>query len=731
MTPDPSVLLKSIDAIVAKPLEADTRIMFRISLMRYNLQVDLRPTAASVDNVFKGLLTEFEQIAYLQEGDITTSTATRSTVRAKSLDVAPSSSRPSSPTSPTSTAGCKFYLADQGCRRGNKCKFPHNWKEIPRSQRKGKCLVCGSTAHRAKDCKAPGGGPTTPPPSAATSLPKEEEARPQGKSVTFEVPGQTALAGPQPAASTSSSSTSGYEMKQLMTEALEELRRMKALDITGERLRSMVPWMSRKGLLDSGATHPLRPASPQELATAGKVKVTLAGDAQQEMSQSDQGTILVGDTSQVIVPMGRVIQQLGYSVKWTPDSCVLVSAEGEELKLTVTKGCPELDEDQALKLITKLEETQLQELRSRTTFTERVVKVAKMSWWTALKDYVETGHPVMGRTALDKSPFLMGIGAEEKALWLGEGDCESLWESLRKLPANRRMRKRLYRSSTWVVRWDPEELERKCDMVGCLEGRYDAVLFNVNWLISCGGHPDDVWKVMVLGARLGKISAIVAREGPMSSRRYKYQAKVHLLHSVSVLGRARNLGSWTGGSWTPGFFVESSPADLPQGTRWRDSKEYQEYEEEMGISPPFVTADDLVKVVGIWCGLLGTGKRPKMFKVTSEDAWRRHILNNHQPFRRDCALCLRNGGVGRQHRATPNPRAYVLSVDVAGPLRRKGRSADGKGFRYFLLGAYRYPKQDLEMERGHPLPETIPPNCEDPPLPPPPDQPEEGDEEEL
>ena len=154
MTPDPSVLLKSIDAIVAKPLEADSRIMFRISLMRYNLQVDLRPTATSVDSVFKGLLTEFEQIAYLQEGESTTSPTTRNSVRAKFLDAPLPPPRPSTPTSPTSAAGCKFYLGDQGCRKGNKCKFPHNWKDIPRAQRKGKCLVCGSSAHRAKDCKA-------------------------------------------------------------------------------------------------------------------------------------------------------------------------------------------------------------------------------------------------------------------------------------------------------------------------------------------------------------------------------------------------------------------------------------------------------------------------------------------------------------------------------------------------------------------------------------------------
>ena len=178
-------------------------------------------------------------------------------------------------------------------------------------------------------------------PADGYNLPKEEATQAQAKSVTFEVVGQPAAlagkGGPQAAPSNSSSSTSGYEMKQLMSEALEELRRMKALDIMGEKIMSMAPWMSRKGLRDSGATHPLQPATEQELATAGKVKVTLAGDAQQEMSQSDHGTILVEDASQVIVPMGRVIQQLGYSVRWTPESCTLVSAEGEELKLTVTQ----------------------------------------------------------------------------------------------------------------------------------------------------------------------------------------------------------------------------------------------------------------------------------------------------------------------------------------------------------------------------------------------------------
>ena len=56
----------TIDSMVATPLQADGQC--RVSLLRYNLQVDFRPTSLGVDSVFKGLLTEFEQIAYLKGG---------------------------------------------------------------------------------------------------------------------------------------------------------------------------------------------------------------------------------------------------------------------------------------------------------------------------------------------------------------------------------------------------------------------------------------------------------------------------------------------------------------------------------------------------------------------------------------------------------------------------------------------------------------------------------------
>ena len=85
-----------------------------------------------------------------------------------------------------------------------------------------------------------------------------------------------------------------------------------------------------------------------------------------------------------------------------------------------------------------------------------------------------------------------------------------------------------------------------------------------------------------------------------------------------------------------------------------------------------------------------------MRKVVNDEVRKKHILNNHQPFRRDCALCLRNGGVGRQHRALESKDI----CDVAGPLRKKGRSPDGKESRYFFLGPIATQSSIVSVKQG-------------------------------
>ena len=58
--PDPSVMIKGLDSIVKKILD----ISFRVSMLRYNLEVDTMPTLQGAKDLQQALLSELEQVAY-------------------------------------------------------------------------------------------------------------------------------------------------------------------------------------------------------------------------------------------------------------------------------------------------------------------------------------------------------------------------------------------------------------------------------------------------------------------------------------------------------------------------------------------------------------------------------------------------------------------------------------------------------------------------------------------
>ena len=129
--PDPSVLLRGLDSLCKKPLQDSPEISFRISMLRYNLEVDVRPTEKGVKDLHQALVSEFEQIAYRG------STASSSKVPfVKAITTAPGPPPPKaspdagSPSSPTRAKGkgstpCKYFLSDQGCSkaRGLMCSL--------------------------------------------------------------------------------------------------------------------------------------------------------------------------------------------------------------------------------------------------------------------------------------------------------------------------------------------------------------------------------------------------------------------------------------------------------------------------------------------------------------------------------------------------------------------------------------------------------------------------------
>ena len=153
--PDPSVTLRGIDQLVKKPIQENPEIAFRMNLLRYHLKVDFSPVEESVLAVHRALLAEFEQMGFkkkVKQGQESTATA-----RVRALDSQQAQGPPSTtPTSPSSTGKgarpCRFYVTDEGCRRGKACKYEHTMKDLSKAERRDRCYECGAKCHMAMAC---------------------------------------------------------------------------------------------------------------------------------------------------------------------------------------------------------------------------------------------------------------------------------------------------------------------------------------------------------------------------------------------------------------------------------------------------------------------------------------------------------------------------------------------------------------------------------------------------
>ena len=218
-----------------------------------------------------------------------------------------SSTTPSTPKPPNNL--CRFFASEKGCRRGKECKYPHTWTCLTK-----KCLNCGGQGHKAKECKAPGGG--------SGGSKGGQRGGPVGASDT----GATSSTSP----TSEPTRRVNFDVGEIQVDSIKTVPVFKpvvaALGCCGygavENDR-----VTKHALLDSGATHALRhPKDQGEWNHARSVGVQLAGDAVALMKQNDSGTLLSTDEmSQVIVPLGKVFTSLGYRLIWTASSCELVA----------------------------------------------------------------------------------------------------------------------------------------------------------------------------------------------------------------------------------------------------------------------------------------------------------------------------------------------------------------------------------------------------------------------
>ena len=161
--PDPSVLLRGFDGLTKRPLLDHQDISFRISMLRYTLEVDTRPTEKGVWDLHNALVSEFEQVFY--RGGPPSSSGTPF-VKAIDGTGMPAGTKPAGEPSPGGSpspkakakAGllpCKFFLTDAGCSKGASCTWSH---AFTRKEKQGRCWTCGSRQHQQSGCPVKGDG---------------------------------------------------------------------------------------------------------------------------------------------------------------------------------------------------------------------------------------------------------------------------------------------------------------------------------------------------------------------------------------------------------------------------------------------------------------------------------------------------------------------------------------------------------------------------------------------
>ena len=297
--PDPTVLLRGLDRLVNKVLMGVPASQFRVNLPRTTLMIDSVLTMGSVESYAEVLLAEFDAMAYSRKKEKAQQSGPAPGAMPKIKKIENDEMPEPHPVKRPDDAKrdkpkCKFYLSDEGCRKGRSCRFNHDQKDDRR-----RCWTCGSCQHMSNKC-----------PTASENKPKVDAnvARAQAskggvddddqhsekavvgkgedmKSLLEEAGRMLRSMGSSPGSEGASSSTEESEAK--IRSLQRQLDELKGAAMKVFRLARIQPCESARGLLDSGATHALRPRHPGErIEKYRPVQVNLAGDRQVTMRMS-------------------------------------------------------------------------------------------------------------------------------------------------------------------------------------------------------------------------------------------------------------------------------------------------------------------------------------------------------------------------------------------------------------------------------------------------------------
>ena len=715
-------------------------VSFRLNLLRYHLDLDTNPSLTSVVKYHSNLLGEYEQIAYRGRNK------QHPTLKGLSAEVSTTTTSEGAE-SPSRTGAskvpCRFFMSDSGCKKGRSCTFKHDF--VDKKDKGSRCWTCGSKQHKGKDCprreEGPGSGGTPVTPKAKA---KAQQPKPQPPpTLATAMATAKSSATPEPTATTEPASgsdgatvvvgepVSPVEMKELMEQAqamLKEMRQLKTMMLVGKGMRELRDPCELQdgttGLLDSGASHPFRSATEEELRRAENVEVQLADGGSVVLKQGENGTLFPttsGTSSKAspIVPLGALVEELGCDIKWNKeDGMVVTHPESGPIPTKVVGSCPTISEKQALSLIRELEERKMLALKKNTMETEQALKIAsaKKTYQSLLQGYLASGCRTSLLAAINAEDSIYKAVPEQIKSTLAEDlvlDDKAGWKYLQAFPMNRRRRRRLM-SSSWIVHichggaksWKGSDQILEQD--GMVVVRIDAEVSKAFGLRQMAG----AYRALLWAAATGRVAGVVGGPPRWSGNRDEQMLKQMMVWEVAresaagqqgrdpffegrvAMGGGELLGTmelwdeFAKGNWlhqhcaTVSGHEERLVTTSSTRTSTSSRESLVEAIEEWKHSPTLVQLQAL--------------RPPRRFADMTDkelEYWKDHVRSGHHRFDKRCRTCVKASGTGRQHRRVSTPSSYVISYDVVGPLKECGEDIDFNDYRYALVAAYTYPKE--------------------------------------
>ena len=779
--PDPALLMKGLNKMVRRLLEGNKDLQFRVSLARNALGVDMMPTEASVTQFATHLLAELEQLSMTDKRNSSTS-AKPDQPKIKSLEAEAQEKNRSKPRDQQAEGDrqkCKFFLSEGGCRKGKECKWAHDQRDDRR-----RCYNCGAVDHMSNVCTRPKGSKDGSPKAKTMKGDSESSPSSQTKKKTSEEPeedGATAMKDLLEEASRMLKSLSSNPPSSSASTASvkedEEKDRKDVVDRLQQQLKALRVFRihqfskeSSLGLVDSGATHCLRPVNPgEDIEKYVKVMVSLADGNHTRLHMSPGGAMVSEDANiEPILPMGMLVNELKCQTVWSEAEIKIWHPVRGNLDVKMVDRCPHLSRALALDLIAELEDKKRGVNVKRTRFIE------EEKW---MKDLVEA-HPILRKLPQHvRDQLVVSPGS---------------WNDL---PGNRRQRKRWQRDGLVAHLFAGPDQGFTLGEAWKQMGGDTLALLEVD--ILRGAQHDmladqgSVYPGLLRAALEGNLNALVGGpncrtrsvlrhfpiEGvenpPRPLRRWggeEYGIKdltpeeekkvkdddVMLWRMIFIMIVATQVRKAMRIQAQVGFELEqpSSPRSYqPDCVCFWDTTEWQELKKELGLSEVHIQQNkhgaSVVKPT-TFGGNLNLDKSKNQVKASnhvvvksSKDlarwppgvmtmiaqslieevqkktpkihalSWKAHLENGHAPYRRDCLVCQQAQQQAAPHRRVKWPRAGVLSLDVTGPLV-KAYDAGGAMVRYALVGAMTWAvpagEPDLKDAEFHeePLPEGAP-----------------------